>query len=178
MESRSDTIPCLPTELPSLSRIYLTVFLSNAVFQSWFGTGYGYGIWIGALFALNFTVVPITARKWKLDMGLSGKQYSKVRLIPPWLNTLHNCIDFLFCWQDESRALAMSFFPALSSQLKRKKDHGTILVGLGFVALRLSSDCCLLLPWLPRQGRGTPHCCLGKGISPRRETGGSHGQRQ
>ncbi|KAJ7522397.1 hypothetical protein O6H91_18G009200 [Diphasiastrum complanatum] len=70
--------------------------------QAWWSTGFGYGVWIGALVASGFSVVPIRPQAWKSAMGLLGSEYSK----------------------DDSRLQAATLFPNLSSQLQRKKDHG------------------------------------------------------
>jgi len=70
--------------------------------QGWYGTGFGYGVWVGVLMASGYKVVPVRAQAWKSAMGISGREYTK----------------------DDSRAVAMSLFPDLSPQLKRKKDHG------------------------------------------------------
>eukprot|EP00250_Pteridium_aquilinum_P024553 c29241_g1_i1 orf=139-1044(+) len=70
--------------------------------QGWWGSGFGYGIWIGTLVASGISVVPVPASTWKRAMGLSGKGVTK----------------------DHCRACASLIFPSLASQLKRKKDHG------------------------------------------------------
>lgn len=68
--------------------------------QGWWGTGFGFGVWIGILVASGFSVVPVPPQVWKRAMDLS-------------LRT-----------KDECRASAASIFPLLAPQLKRKKDHG------------------------------------------------------
>ncbi|MQL99471.1 hypothetical protein Taro_032186 [Colocasia esculenta] len=70
--------------------------------QGWWSGGYTYGLWIGILVATGFSVVPVISRSWKDHFGLNGSQALK----------------------DASRETAISLFPSLSSQLKRKKDHG------------------------------------------------------
>ncbi|KAL2653171.1 hypothetical protein R1flu_021299 [Riccia fluitans] len=70
--------------------------------QGWYITGYGYGVWLGILAAAGFTVIPVQAKVWKTALRICGKEFTK----------------------DDSRALASSLFPALSLQLRRKKDHG------------------------------------------------------
>ncbi|KAH7542167.1 hypothetical protein FEM48_Zijuj02G0044500 [Ziziphus jujuba var. spinosa] len=70
--------------------------------QGWWSGGFGYGMWIGILVALGFSVVPVPSLVWKRKFELSGTRSSK----------------------DDSRRVASSLFPLLSSSLKRKKDHG------------------------------------------------------
>ncbi|ESR59568.1 hypothetical protein CICLE_v10016188mg [Citrus x clementina] len=72
--------------------------------QGWWSGGFGYGLWIGILVASGFSVVPIPSLTWKNWYGLSGGTSTK----------------------DDSRRVASTLFPSLCSQLKRKKDHGTI----------------------------------------------------
>ncbi|KAF6175279.1 hypothetical protein GIB67_000600 [Kingdonia uniflora] len=70
--------------------------------KGWWGGGFGYGLWIGALVASGFSVVPVSSRLWKKHFELFGSCSSK----------------------DDSRKVASTLFPLLSSQLTRKKDHG------------------------------------------------------
>ncbi|KAL2540948.1 hypothetical protein Adt_01926 [Abeliophyllum distichum] len=70
--------------------------------QGWWSGGFGYGIWIGILVASGFSVVPVPSLLWKNEFKLAGNRSSK----------------------DDSRELASTLFPSLSSLLKRKKDHG------------------------------------------------------
>ncbi|XP_044506666.1 Holliday junction resolvase MOC1, chloroplastic-like isoform X2 [Mangifera indica] len=70
--------------------------------QGWWSGGFGYGLWIGILVASGFSVVPVTSATWKNEFELSGSTAAK----------------------DDSRRLASTLFPSLSSQLRRKKDHG------------------------------------------------------
>lgn len=70
--------------------------------QGWWSGGFGYGLWIGILVASGFSVVPVPSLLWKNQFELCGSSSSK----------------------DDSRKLASELFPSLSSQLKRKKDHG------------------------------------------------------
>ncbi|KAJ4724476.1 Holliday junction resolvase MOC1, chloroplastic [Melia azedarach] len=70
--------------------------------QGWWSGGFGYGLWIGILVASGFSVVPIPSLTWKTGYELTGSTTAK----------------------DDSRRVASTLFPSLSSQLKRKKDHG------------------------------------------------------
>ncbi|WJX38005.1 hypothetical protein P8452_25709 [Trifolium repens] len=70
--------------------------------QGWWSGGFGYGLWIGILVSSGFTVVPVPSFTWKAKFELSGSKNSK----------------------DDSRKLASTLFPSLSSLLTRKKDHG------------------------------------------------------
>ncbi|XP_038902489.1 Holliday junction resolvase MOC1, chloroplastic [Benincasa hispida] len=70
--------------------------------QGWWSGGFGYGLWIGVLVGLGFSVVPVPSLAWKNKFELSGKDTSK----------------------DDSRRIASELFPSLSPLLKRKKDHG------------------------------------------------------
>ncbi|RAL43127.1 hypothetical protein DM860_009909 [Cuscuta australis] len=70
--------------------------------QGWWGGGFGYGLWIGILVALGFTVVPVPSSLWKRYFKLPGGHLNK----------------------DYSREMACKLFPSMSLHLKRKKDHG------------------------------------------------------
>ncbi|KAI5411751.1 variant 5 [Lathyrus oleraceus] len=70
--------------------------------QGWWSGGFGYGLWIGILVSSGFTVVPVPSFTWKAKFELSGSKTAK----------------------DDSRKLASTLFPSLSSLLSRKKDHG------------------------------------------------------
>lgn len=70
--------------------------------QGWWSGGFGYGLWIGILVASGFSVIPVPSIVWKNVFKLSGSSSTK----------------------DDSREVASMMFPSLSSQLKRKKDHG------------------------------------------------------
>ncbi|EOA28843.1 hypothetical protein CARUB_v10025086mg, partial [Capsella rubella] len=70
--------------------------------QGWYSGGFGYGLWIGTLVASGFCVIPVSASLWKRHFQLASGS----------------------CTKDDSRRVATELFPSLSSQLKRKKDHG------------------------------------------------------
>ncbi|KAI4308213.1 hypothetical protein L6164_031311 [Bauhinia variegata] len=70
--------------------------------QGWWCGGFGYGLWIGILVASGFSVVPVPSFTWKNKFEVSGGRTAK----------------------DDSRRLASTLFPSLSSMLRRKKDHG------------------------------------------------------
>ncbi|KAL0459112.1 UNVERIFIED_CONTAM: Holliday junction resolvase MOC1, chloroplastic [Sesamum latifolium] len=70
--------------------------------QGWWSGGFGYGLWIGILVASGYSVVPVPSLLWKNEFKLAGNRSSK----------------------DDSRELATTLFPSMSSMLKRKKDHG------------------------------------------------------
>ncbi|KAL3621950.1 hypothetical protein CASFOL_034146 [Castilleja foliolosa] len=70
--------------------------------QGWWSGGFGYGLWIGIMVASGYSVVPVPSMLWKNAYNLTGPSSSK----------------------DESRELAVTLFPSMSSMLKRKKDHG------------------------------------------------------
>ena len=77
--------------------------------QSWFGSGYAYGLWAGALAAHGVRTTLVTARAWKGAAGLEG--------VP----------------KDAARAAAVAELPAAAPHLTRKKDHGradALLIGL------------------------------------------------
>ncbi|KFK32471.1 hypothetical protein AALP_AA6G246300 [Arabis alpina] len=91
-------------DLPSGSRAYIeqsNPFPKDGK-QGWYSGGFGYGLWIGTLVASGFSVVPVPASLWKRHFQLAGGS----------------------CAKDDSRRVASELFPSLSSQLKRKKDHG------------------------------------------------------
>ncbi|CAN8246985.1 unnamed protein product [Cochlearia groenlandica] len=70
--------------------------------QGWYSGGFGYGLWIGTLVASGFSVVPVPSLLWKRHFQIAGGSSTK----------------------DDSRRVASELFPSLSSQFKRKKDHG------------------------------------------------------
>ncbi|XP_054789543.1 Holliday junction resolvase MOC1, chloroplastic-like [Prosopis cineraria] len=70
--------------------------------QGWWSGGFGYGLWIGILVASGFSVVPVPSYTWKTKFELNGSRAAK----------------------DDSRRVASTLFPSLSSLLRRKKDHG------------------------------------------------------
>ncbi|KAK1439512.1 hypothetical protein QVD17_05331 [Tagetes erecta] len=89
--------------------------------QGWWSGGFNYGLWIGVLVASGVSVVPVPSMRWKQEFKLSGNGKTK----------------------DDSRALACSLFPSLSSSLKRKKDHGraeALLIAAYGKGIRLKSD--------------------------------------
>ncbi|KAE9598242.1 hypothetical protein Lal_00003980 [Lupinus albus] len=93
--------------------------------QGWWSGGFGYGLWIGILVASGFSVVPVPSFTWKAKFELSGSKTAK----------------------DDSRRVASTLFPSLSSLLTRKKDHGRaealLIAAYGKDqnnSLRLSSD--------------------------------------
>ncbi|KAJ0726557.1 hypothetical protein HanPI659440_Chr12g0471681 [Helianthus annuus] len=89
--------------------------------QGWWSGGFNYGLWIGVLVASGVSVVPVPSVRWKQEFKLSGNGKTK----------------------DDSRALACSLFPTLSSSLKRKKDHGraeALLIAAYGKGIRLNSD--------------------------------------
>jgi hypothetical protein len=65
--------------------------------RSMFTCGYGYGLWLGILAALQVPYVPVRAGIWKKAFGL-GKD------------------------KEQARLRAQQLFPA--ADLRRKKDHG------------------------------------------------------
>lgn len=70
--------------------------------QGWYSGGFGFGFWLGTLVTSGFSVVPVSSALWKRHFQLAGGN----------------------CTKDDSRRVASELFPLLSSQLKRKKDHG------------------------------------------------------
>nr|XP_043637843.1 Holliday junction resolvase MOC1, chloroplastic [Erigeron canadensis] len=89
--------------------------------QGWWSGGFNYGLWIGVLLASEVSVVPVPSARWKQEFKLSGNGKTK----------------------DDSRALACTLFPMLSSSLKRKKDHGraeALLIAAYGKGIKLSSD--------------------------------------
>ncbi|XP_019440754.1 PREDICTED: uncharacterized protein LOC109345925 isoform X3 [Lupinus angustifolius] len=99
---------------------------ANSIVQlGWWSGGFGYGLWIGILVASGFSVVPVPSFTWKAKFELSGSKIAK----------------------DDSRRVASTLFPSLSSLLSRKKDHGRaealLIAAYGKDqnnSLRLSSD--------------------------------------
>ncbi|KAL3530020.1 hypothetical protein ACH5RR_009342 [Cinchona calisaya] len=93
--------------------------------QGWWSGGFGYGLWIGILVASGFSVVPVPSVVWKNEFKLSGSSSTK----------------------DDSREVASTMFPSLSSQLKRKKDHGRaealLIAAYGKSLKKNPNDSCL-----------------------------------
>lgn len=91
--------------------------------QGWYTAGYGFGVWMGVLHALQLRVVPVHPANWKRALGLAGRGITK----------------------DDSRELAVRTFPSLLKELKRKKDHGedsAVHLSGGRPAVRFASCCC------------------------------------
>ncbi|CAA7018379.1 unnamed protein product [Microthlaspi erraticum] len=91
-------------DIPSGSRAYIeqSIPFPKDGKQGWYSGGFGYGLWIGTLVASGFSVVPVPSSVWKRHFQLAGGNSTK----------------------DDSRRVASELFPSVSSQLKRKKDHG------------------------------------------------------
>nr|GMD24456.1 Holliday junction resolvase MOC1, chloroplastic-like isoform X1 [Ipomoea batatas] len=92
--------------------------------QGWWSGGFGYGLWIGILVTLGFSVVPVPSLLWKNKFKLAGSRSNK----------------------DDSREVASRLFPSMSSQLKRKKDHGraeALLIAAYGKDLKISNDTCV-----------------------------------
>ncbi|KAL4590582.1 hypothetical protein LXL04_003516 [Taraxacum kok-saghyz] len=88
--------------------------------QGWWSGGFNYGLWLGVLVASEISVVPVSSMRWKHEFKLSGNGSTK----------------------DDSRALACTLFPQLSSSLRRKKDHGraeALLIGAYGKGIKLNS---------------------------------------
>ncbi|GJN37917.1 hypothetical protein PR202_gb26917 [Eleusine coracana subsp. coracana] len=68
----------------------------------WWSTGFSYGLWIAALVASGFSVVPVASQTWKAYFGLSRSESPK----------------------DDSRQAALNLFPDKALSLKLKKHHG------------------------------------------------------
>ncbi|CAH1427249.1 unnamed protein product [Lactuca virosa] len=89
--------------------------------QGWWSGGFNYGLWIGVLVASQVSVVPVPSMRWKSEFKLSGNGSTK----------------------DNSRALACTLFPQISSSLRRKKDHGraeALLIAAYGKGIKLNSD--------------------------------------
>ncbi|GJT96248.1 hypothetical protein Tco_1091766, partial [Tanacetum coccineum] len=97
----------------------------------WWSGGFNYGLWIGVLVASEISVVPVPSVRWKQEFKLSGNGKTK----------------------DDSRALACTLFPSLSSSLKRKKDHGraeALLIAAYGKGIKLNADSlCVSEPLAP-----------------------------
>ncbi|BAD81146.1 unknown protein [Oryza sativa Japonica Group] len=68
----------------------------------WWSTGFSYGLWIAALVASGFSVVPVASQTWKAYFGLTRSGSPK----------------------DYSRQAASILFPDKALSLNRKKHHG------------------------------------------------------
>ncbi|EMS61547.1 hypothetical protein TRIUR3_20553 [Triticum urartu] len=68
----------------------------------WWSTGFSYGLWIAALVASEFSVVPVASQTWKSYFGLTRSASPK----------------------DDSRRAATILFPDKALSLKLKKHHG------------------------------------------------------
>ncbi|KAL6341846.1 hypothetical protein AAG906_038091 [Vitis piasezkii] len=102
--------------------------------QGWWSGGFGYGLWIGILVASGFSVVPVPSTLWKNEFKLSGNGTSK----------------------DDSRRVASTMFPSMSSLLKRKKDHGraeALLIAAYGKGLKMKSD----FPCISEQFESIPY---------------------
>nr|XP_011458990.1 PREDICTED: uncharacterized protein LOC105349862 [Fragaria vesca subsp. vesca] len=91
--------------------------------QGWWSGGFGYGLWIGILVGLGFSVVPVPSQLWKKSFELTGSMSTK----------------------DDSRRVASALFPSLSCELTRKKDHGraeALLIAAYGKGMNLKSESC------------------------------------
>ncbi|KAL5220298.1 hypothetical protein ABZP36_025011 [Zizania latifolia] len=68
----------------------------------WWSTGFSYGLWIAALVASGFSVVPVASQTWKAYFGLTRSGSPK----------------------DDSRQAASILFPDKALSLNKKKHHG------------------------------------------------------
>ncbi|XP_020417697.1 uncharacterized protein LOC18778541 isoform X2 [Prunus persica] len=104
--------------------------------QGWWSGGFGYGLWIGILVALGFSVVPVSSISWKNKFELTGGMSTKEKGLGNWKSFVFPCLD-------DSRRVASALFPSLSSMLKRKKDHGraeALLIAAYGKGLKIKSD--------------------------------------
>ncbi|KAK9837410.1 hypothetical protein WJX81_000483 [Elliptochloris bilobata] len=86
---------------------------------SWFGCGFAFGVWSGALRAHGVQTQTVGSRQWKNDLRLNGKG------------------------KEGSRELATALFPSSASLLRRKKDHGraeAMLIAAWGLGLRVAAD--------------------------------------
>ncbi|KAK6119819.1 hypothetical protein DH2020_046444 [Rehmannia glutinosa] len=106
---------------------------SYKILDGWWSGGFGYGLWIGILVTSGYSVVPVPSSLWKKEFKLTGTRSSK----------------------DESRELATTLFPSLSSLLKRKKDHGraeALLIAAFGKGLKVNHDSsCILEDLMPEK---------------------------
>lgn len=89
--------------------------------QGWWSGGFNYGLWIGVLVASEVSVVPVPSMRWKQEFKLCGNGSTK----------------------DDSRSVACTLFPTLSSSLRRKKDHGraeALLIAAYGKGIKLNSE--------------------------------------
>ncbi|XP_050236771.1 Holliday junction resolvase MOC1, chloroplastic [Mercurialis annua] len=96
--------------------------------QGWWSGGFGYGLWIGMLVASGFSVIPVASLAWKNEYELAGSETTK----------------------DDSRRVASTLFPSLSSSMQRKKDHGraeALLIAAYGKGLKLKSE----VPQIPEE---------------------------
>lgn len=68
---------CCISYFVNLSFPYLLI----SAIKGWWSGGFCYGIWIGALVASGFSVVPVSSLLWKNAFKLSGSRSSKVCLL-------------------------------------------------------------------------------------------------
>ncbi|GJP54412.1 hypothetical protein CLOM_g13500 [Closterium sp. NIES-68] len=94
-------LPPAPTRLAYLE--HARPFPSDGK-QGWYGSGFGFGVWMGVLAGSGFEITPVPSVRWK----------AAIRSQAP--------VDFTS--KEDSRQLALALFPSLASFLKRKKDHG------------------------------------------------------
>ena len=73
--------------------------------HSWYGSGFGFGVWWTALQARGLDVRVVGPAVWKRDVGLYGRAFTK----------------------DDSRARALLLYPTLEAELRRHEQRSTEL---------------------------------------------------
>ena len=68
-----------------MTKAILSPYANERIFlfsmKGWWSGGFGYGLWIGILVALGFSVVPVPSFSWKKKFELSGSTFTKVWLV-------------------------------------------------------------------------------------------------
>lgn len=94
--------------------------------QGWYGSGFGYGVWMGALAAHGVETVAVHPNTWKKDMMLTKANQSDAMEDGDRTARKGSSMEPLnrLALKDRSREIAAYMFPQIMDEVKRKKDHG------------------------------------------------------
>lgn len=94
--------------------------------QGWYGSGFGYGVWMGALAAHGVETVAVHPHAWKKDMMLTKANQTDAKETTDVSVATGTNLEPLnrMALKDRSREIAAYVFPQVMDEVKRKKDHG------------------------------------------------------
>lgn len=92
--------------------------------QGWYGSGFGYGVWLGALAAHGIETVSVQPNTWKKDMMLTRETFKTEVSDESSILVLDDPKKGKSTMKDRSREIAAYVFPQVQQDICRKKDHG------------------------------------------------------